>query len=106
MVHPRYRAIDSVTPEFPRLGSGQAQPRSCGHPGQARKHEKRAAEAAPGKLLFLRLRRLRGSNCRPSLADLEASKAAYGNVLAQLADLRCNELCDGDGLVLDKGLFQ
>src|SRR5260370_17413944 len=47
MVHPRYRAIDSVTPEFPRLGSEQAQPRSCGHPGQARKHEKRAAEAAP-----------------------------------------------------------
>src|ERR1700682_2103350 len=98
--------IDSATPAFLRLRSEQAQPLCLAGIPATPGSIKKGLPKQPRKLLFLRLSRLSGSNGRPSLADLEASKAPYGDVLAQLADLGCNELCDGDGLVLDKGLLQ
>src|SRR5215469_17775897 len=39
------------------------------------------------------------------IAHLEPGKAAHADVLAQLANGGCNELRDGDRLVLDKGLL-
>src|ERR1700747_3773210 len=40
------------------------------------------------------------------LAHLEAGETAYGDILSQLADLRCDQLADADGLVLDEGLLE
>src|ERR1700737_3902472 len=106
MVKPKNPGIDFATPAFLRLRSGQAQPLCLAGIPATPESIKKGLPKQPRKLLFLRLSRLSGSNCRPGFADLEASEAAYGNVLAQLADLGCNELCDGDGLVFDEGLFQ
>ena len=39
-------------------------------------------------------------------SNLEPGKAADGNVLAEFADFLRNQFLDGDGLVLDEGLFK
>src|ERR1700730_1353348 len=40
------------------------------------------------------------------IADFEAHEAAHSDVLAQFADLGCNQLRDADRLVLDEGLLE
>src|SRR5579864_3925334 len=40
------------------------------------------------------------------LAHFEAGETAHGDILTQLADLRCDQLADADGLSLDEGLLK
>src|SRR3954452_11112469 len=54
---------------------------------------------------FFVLARLRDGDGLADVTDLEAREALHGDVLAQLADLRGDELADGDGLFLDEGLL-
>src|SRR6266850_7659530 len=68
---------------------------------------KRGAEAPPELFAFrLRLCRLGDCNCLACIPYLEARKAADSDILAQLADLRGNQLRDGYALVLDEGLIE
>ena len=59
-----------------------------------------------GALELLRLLfRLRDGDSFARVPDFESRKAADGNVLAQLADLGCDQLGNRDGLVLDERLL-
>ena len=40
------------------------------------------------------------------ITDLEAGEAAHHNVFSQLADLLCDQLRNGHGLLLDERLLQ
>src|SRR5215813_15519043 len=56
--------------------------------------------------LFCSTRGLRLSDCPALLAYFETGEAANRDVLAQLADLCCNQLRDADGLLFDEGLIK
>src|SRR5690349_22296107 len=50
--------------------------------------------------------RVRECNRRPHLAYLESGEPSHRDILTQLPDLGCDQLPDGNGLVLDEGLLQ
>src|SRR5579864_1630505 len=75
-----------------------------GMPSEYYRRLKKGTFRCPLKSLSL-LFRLRDGDGLASVADLKSCESPDGNVLAQLADLRRDELRNRNSLVLDEGLL-